>query len=61
MDIAHEISLIVCKSCEKSAAETEVEFSTRLYETYCNCLNNVQSFENEKDKQQCENSYTLKF
>lgn len=42
MDIANEIALIVCRQCTKNESETEIEFSTRLYGIYNECVKNIQ-------------------
>ena len=40
-NLAHEIALIVCRQCSKRDDESEIEFSTRLYDVYNSCLDNV--------------------
>ncbi len=40
-NLAHEIALIVCRQCSKQDNESEIEFSTRLYDVYNSCLDNV--------------------
>jgi len=42
-DVAKEIALIVCKQCERSENENDVDFSTRLLSVYNSCYDNVEN------------------
>lgn len=42
-NLAHEIALIVCRQCINHDGESEIEFSTRLYDIYNSCFDNVES------------------
>lgn len=45
-DIANDIALIVCKQCPKLNSETEIEYSSRLYNVYKSCYKNICSINN---------------
>ncbi len=51
MDIAKEIALIVCKSCNRYSSEDDVTYSTRLYETYQKCYDNVQTMIDDENNE----------
>lgn len=51
MDIANEIALMVCRSCKKLESESDVDFSTRLYKTFCDCHDIVQALVDDEQEQ----------
>jgi hypothetical protein len=52
MNVAQEIALLACKSCEKMDGESDVDFSKRLCRVFIDChdavLDTMEKKENEK-------------
>lgn len=59
MHVAHDLALMACGTCKRNANETHVDFSTRLYVTYTECYNNVQSIMNNEAIKQTENGLKM--
>lgn len=48
VDISHELAMLVCQKCERESKETEIDFASRLYETYWKCKEHIEHLENVK-------------